>query len=585
MAHSLQSHASGTGGPSGKLGEFLGQLQLRSEVKIASEGPFERRSAALLRYDEPVMKTVAQRMRNLAEREISNEELQATNDVLSTQKVAIFIVAYNAERHLEGLIDRIPSTLFDRFTEIFVIDDNSTDKTYDVANRIRSNYADSNIKVYRTPFNRGYGGNQKLGYLYCIKNKFDIVVLLHGDGQYPPEYISRILAPFKEPDVDAVFASRMLNKKQALQGGMPFYKWIGNQILTAFENRMLSLRLSEFHTGFRAYRVSALEKIPMEFNSDDFHFDTEIIIQAVAHKWKIPEVSIPAHYGDEQCHVNGFTYAYNCVKAVLKYQLVNMGLFYQRNFDFKLFEVDNYQFKKSSNSLHQYVLRTLPLDPEMTTVELGANRGLLSSEIAERVGSHIAVDQFKPDLAGGSEALIANLNGKFSQQFEDRKFDCCVALDVIEHLDEPENFLKQVFEMIKVHGMLFISTANVCYLPVRLSLLLGQFNYGKRGILDMTHKRLFSVSSFRRLVGQYGFRMKLLHGFPPPIVDMVSGSRIMRWMESIHAWLSKHFPNLFAYNFLVIAERMDGLSEIFEQTVPDLKVEQSVAPKNTSLIT
>jgi glycosyltransferase involved in cell wall biosynthesis len=164
------------------------------------------------------MKNAVQRIQELAEREISNDELQASNDVLQRQKVAIFIVAYNAERHLEELIARIPATLFPGFAEVFVIDDNSTDRTYDLANRIRSD-SHSNISVYRTPFNRGYGGNQKLGYLYCVKNDFDIVVLLHGDGQYPPEYISRILAPFQEQDVDAVFASRMLNKTQALHGG------------------------------------------------------------------------------------------------------------------------------------------------------------------------------------------------------------------------------------------------------------------------------------------------------------------------------------------------------------------------------
>ncbi|MGH9858325.1 MAG: methyltransferase domain-containing protein, partial [Acidobacteriota bacterium] len=424
-------------------------------------------------------------------------------------------------------------------------------------------------------FNRGYGGNQKLGYLYCVKNNFDIVVLLHGDGQYPPEYLERILAPFDNENVDAVLASRMLHKKHALEGGMPLYKWIGNQILTAFENRMLGVQLSEFHTGFRAYRISKLRQIPFDYNSDDFHFDTEIIIQAAANNWNIHEVSIPTHYGNEQCHVNGFTYAYNCAKAVVQYQLVRMGLFYQRNFDFELFEADNYQFKRSPNSLHQYILNSLPLSPAMTTVELGANRGQLSNEVAQKVKHHIAVDQINPKRAGASETATVDLNTEFAQHFQDKKFDCCIALDVIEHLNEPEAFLKQVFEILRVHGTLAISTANICYLPVRLSLLLGQFNYGKRGILDRTHKRLFSVSSFRRLVAQYGFKVTEIRGFSPPLVDMISGGRMMRFIEAIHSWLSRQFPNLFAYNFLVIAERTDGLADIFEKTIPEFNREQS----------
>ena len=528
------------------------------------------------------MKDPFDQIRNCALRELSEVEETAAADVLRSNKVAVFIVAYNAERHLERLIARIPQHLFSRFVEIFVIDDSSTDATYDVATRTGSKYSTGNFRVYRTPFNRGYGGNQKLGYLYCVKNNFDIVILLHGDGQYPPEYLARVIAPFQDEKIDAVFASRMLRKKQALQGGMPLYKWIGNQLLSDFENRMLGMRLSEFHTGFRAYRVRKLQEIPFDYNSDDFHFDTEIIIQAAAHHWNIQEVSIPTHYGDEQCHVNGLRYAYNCVKAVVKFHLVHMGLFYQRNFDFELFEADNYQFKRSPNSLHQHVLKSLPLGPQMTTVELGANRGQLSSEIAKRVKRHLAVDQINPDLAGDSQTATVDLNTEFASVFQDHKFDCCVALDVIEHLNEPEKFLKQVFEMLRVHGTLFISTANICYLPVRLSLLFGQFNYGKRGILDRTHKRLFSVSSFRRLLTQYGFKVSKIHGFSPPFVDMVGSGWMMRRVESIHSWLSKHFPNLFAYNFLVMAERIDGLADIFEKTISEFSL--NVNDKETTVV-
>jgi glycosyltransferase involved in cell wall biosynthesis len=519
-----------------------------------------------LRYDE-IMKNHLQRIQGLARDEITNEEMDLARQVLQKQRVAVFIVAYNAERHLEKVISRIPPFLIPLLEEIFVIDDSSTDATFEIANRIQGQHSDYKIQVYRTPFNRGYGGNQKLGYLYSIRKKFDIVLLLHGDGQYPPEFIPRVIAPFAQENVDAVFASRMLHKKDALKGDMPVYKWIGNQILTAFENRMLSMSLSEFHTGFRAYRTSILEKIPFEFNSDDFHFDTEIIIQAKANRWNIKEVAIPTYYGDEQCHVNGLKYALNCVKAVVKYHLVKLGLFYQRNFDFGLFEEDNYQFKKSPNSLHQYILKSFEFSEDMVSIELGANRGILSSQIASQVKKHVAVDQLDPDLAGSAGTMVLDLNSNFSQNFTDQKFDCCIALDVIEHLNEPEHFLIEVFQLLRVHGKLCISTANVCYLPVRLSLLLGQFNYGKRGILDRTHKRLFSVSSFRRMVAQYGFKIKTIRGYPPPLVDLVSSSHLMKFMETFHAWLSRTFPNLFAYNFLIIAERMDGLSDIFDRTV------------------
>ena len=143
----------------------------------------------------------------------------------------------------------------------------------------------------------------------------------------------------------------------ALKGGMPLYKWIGNQILTGIENKLLGTRLSEFHTGYRAYKVSALAKLPFIYNADDFHFDTEIIVQLIATKSKIVEVSIPTFYGKEKCHVNSLHYAKNCIQSILRYHLVNIGLLYSKNFDFALFETENYQFKKSPYSLHQYVLR------------------------------------------------------------------------------------------------------------------------------------------------------------------------------------------------------------------------------------
>lgn len=196
---------------------------------------------------------------------VLSEEMLNAVGLLKSQRVALFIVAYNAQKYIESVVSRIPDEIMPLFAEIFIIDDSSTGSTFEIASQIKDNYSNCNINIYRTPFNRGYGGNQKLGYLYCIEKNYDIVILLHGDGQYAPEYLPKILAAFNE-NTDAVFASRMINKSMALKGGMPLYKWIGNQMLTFIENRLLDSNLSEFHTGYRAYKVAALKNIPFQHN-------------------------------------------------------------------------------------------------------------------------------------------------------------------------------------------------------------------------------------------------------------------------------------------------------------------------------
>ena len=155
-------------------------------------------------------------------------------------------------------------------------------------------------------------------------------LLLHGDGQYAPEYLPQILVALADDEVDAVIASRMMNRFDALRGHMPLYKWVGNQILTTIENRMLGSDLSEFHSGYRAYKVDALRAIPFQLNSDDFHFDTEIIVQLVMKNLRICELPIPTYYGDEICHVNGMKYAWDVFRTMLRAKFHEMNLLFAR---------------------------------------------------------------------------------------------------------------------------------------------------------------------------------------------------------------------------------------------------------------
>src|SRR5436853_613909 len=178
---------------------------------------------------------------------------------LAGKRLLIFIVAYNAETTIEKVLSRIPASLHSDDVEVLIIDDSSKDGTFVKGLRYQERNSEFKITVLRTPENQGYGGNQKLGYRYAIDNGFDIVALVHGDGQYAPEKLPALLDPLLRGEADAVFGSRMIDKCAARQGGMPLYKWIGNQILTSFQNFMLQTRLSEFHSGYRLYATSALD--------------------------------------------------------------------------------------------------------------------------------------------------------------------------------------------------------------------------------------------------------------------------------------------------------------------------------------
>src|SRR5262249_54282000 len=150
---------------------------------------------------------------------------------------------------------------------------------------------------------------------------------------YAPEYLPNLVRQLKDGRADACFGSRMMTKGGALKGGMPSYKFFGNKVLSWFENRMLRTAFTEFHSGYRVYSAAALKRIPFDLNTNDFHFDTEIIIQLVRAGMRVVEVPIPTYYGDEICRVNGLKYAWNVTVAVTKARVQELGLFYDSRFD------------------------------------------------------------------------------------------------------------------------------------------------------------------------------------------------------------------------------------------------------------
>jgi glycosyltransferase involved in cell wall biosynthesis len=235
-------------------------------------------------------------------------------------KIGILIVAYNAQDTLAKVLDRIPSDFATQIDSILVCDDASTDDTHNVGLRYQSN-SKLPLMIVRHQINLGYGGNQKTGYQWALKKNLDLVVLLHGDGQYAPEYLPQMVAPIVSGRADVVFGSRMITQGGARQGGMPLYKFVGNKILTTLQNRLAKVSLTEWHSGYRAYSVAALRKVNFLKNSDYFDFDSQIILQMIGARQRIVEIEIPTFYGDEISRVNGIKYGIKILIHTLKFRL------------------------------------------------------------------------------------------------------------------------------------------------------------------------------------------------------------------------------------------------------------------------
>lgn len=255
-------------------------------------------------------------------------------------KLLIFVLAYNHENFIINTLDLIPIDEINEIVgsyEILVSDDFSGDLTTKVVkNYIKKNPL-INFKLISQPKNLGYGGNQKFGYNYAIKNNFDIVLMLHGDGQYSPLLIPSMILPIINNDCFLVLGSRMIDKKSAIKGKMPLYKFVGNIAITLIQNILLKQGLSEYHTGLRAYKVNALSKIPFNENNNGFSFDTDILIQAIDNKFSIKEISIPTHYGTEYCNVNVIKYGLMVLFTTFASRLQKIGLINLAKFNYKNF--------------------------------------------------------------------------------------------------------------------------------------------------------------------------------------------------------------------------------------------------------
>jgi glycosyltransferase involved in cell wall biosynthesis len=267
-------------------------------------------SSESARREPPHMTTLLSRPPLRPRHEIFRVEriLQPEKDLpRRDHKVIAVLPAYNAESTLAATLADIPAGAVD---EVMLVDDGSKDRTVQVAREM-------GLTVIQHPKNRGYGGNQKTCYRYALQHGADIVVMIHPDYQYDSRVIPHAVGIIELGICDVVLGSRVRSRQEALAGGMPWWKYLANRVLTSFENMALGQNLGDFHSGFRVYRREVLETIPFEKNSDDFVFDTQFLVQAVHCGFRLGDIPVPVRYFREASSIN--------FKRSLRYGLTTVG--------------------------------------------------------------------------------------------------------------------------------------------------------------------------------------------------------------------------------------------------------------------
>ena len=403
------------------------------------------------------------------------------------KRLGVFVISYNAERFITETLDRIPACVWDAVEVVYVVDDCSLDNT----TRRALSYPDGRgkLKIFRNRVNRRYGGNQKFGYQYAIDRCLDAVVMLHGDGQYAPEMLPEMFRALVADDADVVIGSRMINRRDALAGGMPRYKFLANIFLSGFENRVGGMRLSEFHSGYRGYSTRFLRRIPLWRNSDEWHFDSHILFQARQAGAKIVELPIPTHYGDEVCHVNGIAYGLNCMASAVLFLLHRKGLIHLARYDLvpeKTTDSRKFDDPYSSHSLIARRLRAAP-DADSRILDLGFGCAAIVSRLRQP-GAVIDGVDLDPSAIAENRAIFDTVYAKDLNLLDavglKGVYDIVLCTDILQYLVNPADFLSRLKKYMARDGLLVVAVPNFVNLSTRLHVLFGNFPLHHRGVMD-----------------------------------------------------------------------------------------------------
>jgi SAM-dependent methyltransferase len=375
-----------------------------------------------------------------------------------------------------------------------------------------------------------------------------------------------MIAPIIHNQADVVFGSRMIDRMAALKGRMPLYKWLGNQTLTWLQNRLLGSHLSEFHTGYRAYRVAALAAVPFTYNANYYDFDTDIIIQLLNTHQRIQEIPVPTFYGDEISRVNSWRYGLLILRTTLLSRVMPLGIYYNPKFDYQR-ENTHYTAKFGFPSSHQFAVDQIA--NQTTVLDIGCGPGFMAQKLQEKGVRTISMDKYIQDTTRqySYQTIEADLHDyDFNAlTIADGQVNTILLLDIIEHLKNPEDLFARLRERFgSQRPTVLITTANIAFLPIRLSLLLGQFNYGKKGILDLDHARLFTFHTLRRVLQVGGYEIEKVQGIPVPFPLVIPNRFLSGLLTRLNQVAIRLSRGVFSYQIAIRARPNPTLHSLLQ---------------------
>jgi 2-polyprenyl-3-methyl-5-hydroxy-6-metoxy-1,4-benzoquinol methylase len=468
-------------------------------------------------------------------------------------RVALFVFDCAETSVLERVLERIPDAVAAWFDEIVIVQERAAAERRPVP---RAWFArePGNLRVHRLPRDAGFGGARKAAFEYALRKGFDHVVFMRGDGIHPPEELPALVRPILDDPAQMVFAYRSLRLPDAPGSWRLIPNLAAHTLATAFQNRLLGLRLRDYHSGFRLYSMRAIERVPYQLNSDDPSFDMQLVIQCRVLGVPVREVPVGPLWSEYATNAAGAIEVLRASRCAIDYRLHQLHLFRLGNYFVD--EGVRYTFKHSETGSHMQIVHAIA--PGSSVLDLGCSQGLLAQPLREK-GVRVSGVDIAPQ-AGAADDLEQYFQRDLDLPLDlpfGRDFDYVVVSDVIEHLRNRTQLLRGARAFLKEGGRLIISTPNIALWFYRLSLLVGRFEYGPRGVLDETHVHLFTRATFRREVEKAGFYIlaERVTALPFEIVFESTGrSRLVRSMNRIYHTLARIWPTMFAYQHILEAE-------------------------------